>query len=567
MNRVSRRFKKSSSLHRIKLGLLFLGAMSFEVTAKAVTNQFTFGAYTSIQINVNASGQNIVGDAANEPSIAVNPLNPNNSVITWNQFDSVLSDDRETGWSFTKNGGSNWRLPSVLTPGTDRTNGVIDVDSQGNFYFQALTYAADLASVENIQVFKSLDGGNSWLGPVFAYGLAADKGWLTVDRSGGSGDGNVYVDWREGSDPNHFTRSIDEGSSFQPTDPLPGDPTFGTMKVGPNGELYVVGRTEPGVIDSTYTKDILDPFQLDISLNAKDPTAQPTFSNQALNLGGDAILFLTRANPNQYGPIGDAQVYVDSSNGAMRGNIYVLAPVQTTGSTDPQDINFIHSIDGGTTWSNPLRINDDAPGPNAWQWFAMLGVAPNSRIDAVWYDTRNSQNYGVSILYYAYSWDGGLTWSKNVPVSLPFNTLIGYPTGSIKIGDYSTLVSGVNGASVAYTATFNNEQDVYQLNVFPDCNSNKQSDVLDISDGYSQDKNGDHIPDECVISAILGDLNGDAVVDESDLNIVLAAKNTPAAGLSDPRDLNHDGEINALDARKLTLLCANPGCTGLPNNL
>src|SRR5207249_2031382 len=38
------------------------------------------GPYQSIQVNVDALGQNIVGDAANEPSIAVNPTNPLNMV-------------------------------------------------------------------------------------------------------------------------------------------------------------------------------------------------------------------------------------------------------------------------------------------------------------------------------------------------------------------------------------------------------------------------------------------------------------------------------------------------------
>jgi len=553
-------FRLDKTLPGVKLGLVFLSAIVPNLTVQAAPNQFTFGAYTSIQINVNASGQNIKGDAANEPSIAVNPLDADNMVITWKQFASVLSSMRETGWSYSKNGSAGWQLPNVLTPGTARTNGVVDVDSHGNFYFQGLVYAADLLSAENIQVFKSTDGGVSWSAPVFAYGVVADKGWMTIDRSGGTSDGHVYVDWREGSDPNHFTRSINQAASFQPTNPLPGDPTFGTMKVGPNGEVYVVGRTEPGVMNDTFTEDIQTPFQIDISLNAKNPAVQPGFSNQALDLGGDAVLYLTRENPNQYGPVGDAQVGVDTSTGALKGNIYVMAPVAPPGNNDPLDVNFIRSSDGGKTWSTPVRVNDDPPSPNAWHWFAMLGVAPNSRIDAVWYDTRNSQNYGISTLYYAYSWDGGSTWSKNVPVSLPFNTLIGYPSGAIKIGDYSTLVSGVNGAGVAYTATFNNEQDVYQLNVFPDCNSNKISDVLDISNGTSTDHNSDHIPDECVISAIVGDLNGDAVVDKKDLNLMLAAKNTKAVSATDPRDLDHDGKITALDARKLTLLCTHPAC-------
>jgi hypothetical protein len=58
-----------------------------------------------------------------------------------------------------------------------------------------------------------------------------------------------------------------------------------------------------------------------------------------------------------------------------------------------------------------------------------------------------------------------------------------------------------------------------------------------------------------------GDLNADGKVDQADLNIILAALNTPASGPNDARDLNHDGVINALDARILVTLCTHPGCT------
>jgi hypothetical protein len=39
-------------------------------------------------------GQNILGDADNEPSIAVSPTNPLNMVIGWRQFDNVTSNFR-----------------------------------------------------------------------------------------------------------------------------------------------------------------------------------------------------------------------------------------------------------------------------------------------------------------------------------------------------------------------------------------------------------------------------------------------------------------------------------------
>jgi len=60
--------------------------------------------------------------------------------------------------------------------------------------------------------------------------------------------------------------------------------------------------------------------------------------------------------------------------------------------------------------------------------------------------------------------------------------------------------------------------------------------------------------------ALRGDLNGDGKVDEDDLNIVLAALNTPATKPVDARDLNGDGIINALDSRILVTLCSRPAC-------
>jgi hypothetical protein len=58
----------------------------------------------------------------------------------------------------------------------------------------------------------------------------------------------------------------------------------------------------------------------------------------------------------------------------------------------------------------------------------------------------------------------------------------------------------------------------------------------------------------------LGDLNNDGVIDQNDVNIVTAARNTPANGPNDLRDLNGDLKIDALDARTLVTLCTRPRC-------
>jgi subtilisin-like proprotein convertase family protein len=438
----------------------------------------TFGPYTSVQVNVDALGQNIVGDAANEPSIAVNPTNPMNMVIGWRQFDTVTSNFRTAGWAYTSNGGQTWTFPGVLQPGVFRSDPALDADAQGNFYYQSLK------SNLTADVYKSTNGGVSWLAPVTEFG--GDKNWLVVDRSGGASSGQIYGIWQRfggaccGS--NVFTRSTNGGASFQAPVAVASSPTFGILAVGPNGEVYATG------IDGTVTQDF-NHFVVAKSTNAGNPAATPTFSGGRVNLGGYMQI---STGPNPGGLLGQANVAVDRSSGATRGNVYVAASVA---AGDPLDVALIRSTDGGTTWSAPVRVNDD-PSQTNWQWFAAHSVARNGRIDVIWNDSRSSGQPNLSQLYYAYSWDGGVTWSANVPVSPVFNSLVGFPNQS-KIGDYSGIVSGDTGADVAYAATFNNEEDIYYVRVFPDCNGNGISDVTDIAAATSLDCDGNHIPDEC----------------------------------------------------------------------
>ena len=92
----------------------------------------------------------------------------------------------------------------------------------------------------------------------------------------------------------------------------------------------------------------------------------------------------------------------------------------------------------------------------------MKGV--NGRIDVVWNDTRANPGSVNSQLFYSYSEDAGTTWSPNVVVGPSWNPLVGWPQQN-KIGDYSGMISDNSGASLAFAATFNNEQDVYFLRI------------------------------------------------------------------------------------------------------
>jgi hypothetical protein len=61
-----------------------------------------------------------------------------------------------------------------------------------------------------------------------------------------------------------------------------------------------------------------------------------------------------------------------------------------------------------------------------------------------------------------------------------------------------------------------------------------------------------------------GDLDGSGRIDIDDVNILNMSLNSPASGPNDARDLNHDGRIDALDARILTTLCTYPRCATHP---
>ena len=165
------------------------------------------------------------------------------------------------------------------------------------------------------------------------------------------------------------------------------------------------------------------------------------------------------ASPNPGGLLGQIWIAADPSDPSPSGAVYVLASVDPPGA-DPMDVHIIRSTDGGTTWSAPVRVNDDPAGTNAWQWFGTMSVAPDGRIDAVWADSRNDPGGYVSEVYYSFSTDGGVTWAANQVVSPPFNPHLGWPNQN-KIGDYYDMVSDAVGADLAYAATSN-------LNGIPD---------------------------------------------------------------------------------------------------
>ena len=432
----------------------------------------SLGPYTSYQVNVDANGNNRVGDAANEPSICVDRNNPNRMSIGWRQFSSVASNFREAGFAYTTNGGARWIAAGVLENNVFRSDPVLNSDTAGRFFYLSL--------VQNFfdDLWRSITGGHSWtrVGPADG----GDKQWFTIDNTNSSGRGFQYQYWS--TDGNNyggrqFTRSTDGGLTWLDPINIPNSPAWGTLDVDSAGNLFIGGvNLTTGRIWCVR------------STNAKNGAVVPTFDRSTpLNLGGD-IVFSEPINPE--GLVGQVFLAVDRSGTSTNDNVYMLASVQPPGFTNGSDVMFVRSTNGGVTFSAPRRINDDPVNHAKWHWFGTLSVASSGRIDVVWYDSRNFPNNVTSQLFYSFSIDGGNTWSPNVAVSNPFNPFIGYPNQQ-KIGDYITVVSDDDSANVAYSATFNGEEDIYYVRIQPalpptDFNGDARPDLLLFNAGTRQ---------------------------------------------------------------------------------
>jgi hypothetical protein len=95
------------------------------------------------------------------------------------------------------------------------------------------------------------------------------------------------------------------------------------------------------------------------------------------------------------------------------GEVYVVfvgKPVEKP--LDDGDVYFVRSLDRGSTWSRPIRLNDDET--NRLQFFPAIAVDPKGTIHVIWGDMRDDPSEIRYHIYYTRSEDRGETWGFEV---------------------------------------------------------------------------------------------------------------------------------------------------------
>ena len=197
-----------------------------------------------------------------EPSIAVNPIDPNQVVAAFQDNAHV---------SFSTDGGRQWHAASGTAPANFLVSGDVSVtyDNRGHailcyIAFDKLgttDYWAHNATRNGIFIRRSLDGGRTWEAKdfsVIAHPTAPeipfeDKPYVVADNTRSRYAGNLYVGWTHFTLEDStilFSRSIDGGKTWSTpitistTPGLPRDDT-GALEgfdaaIGPDGTMYAV---------------------------------------------------------------------------------------------------------------------------------------------------------------------------------------------------------------------------------------------------------------------------------------------------------------------------------------
>lgn len=365
----------------------------------------------------------------NEPSIAVNPVNPQQLVVAWQVNASAA-------WS--TDGGQTWTTAQATALKDYRISGDVSVtyDAFGHallcyIAFDKLgtnNYWAHNATRNGIFVRRSLDGGRTWetdASTVIAHDSTPnipfeDKPWIVADPGHERG-GNVYIGWTQFtlSETNLlFSRSTDDGKTWSKPIKLNSKPGLprddnGALEgfhgvVGPDGKLYTIWDDRDGIMmavssdgGKSFSKDrrIIDagPGYFGITGVAR--------SNGFPQIGIDPRLPSPRARSKHH--------HDEKDTG---GRLYVAWSDYTNGDVDA----FVaSSSDQGRTWSSPVRVNSDPIHDGADQFFEWMAVDPTSgAINLIFYDRRpDNQQTRVTL---ARSIDGGKKFSNYMWDDAPF---------------------------------------------------------------------------------------------------------------------------------------------------
>jgi hypothetical protein len=347
-------------------------------------------------------------DDAAETYLAVNPTNPSNFVAVWIQ--GPLQNNIAAA-SF--DAGATWQqvpLPfSICSGGPYVATGDpwLSFASNGDLYCVALA-GADPSAAYTL-VTKSVDGGLHW-SPLVALDtpdFAPDKCTITADPTDSR---FVYAGWVRQISKKYnaiaFARSTNGGNTWEPTRSILQSP-LGQFDYNPQ-VLVLPDGTLVNMIEVQYQKPnhpvTSQNVQVMRSTDRGRTWSTPTIAVEMQTiLRQDSSGFTLTVDPDNGQLVRDSDdpsFAVDNRN----GNLYAVWEDGRFSNFQYNDIAFSMSLDGGLTWSFPIRINQtplNISPLNRQAFYPVIAVGRNGTIAVTYYDFRfNTSDPGVPTDYW-----------------------------------------------------------------------------------------------------------------------------------------------------------------------
>ncbi|MFT6244934.1 MAG: hypothetical protein ACJA0U_002428 [Salibacteraceae bacterium] len=389
---------------------------------------FIIGACSSVKVVVLEKPEGSIYIAAQtEPSIAIDPKN-NQHIIAG----AILDEFYE---SF--DGGKSWDAQNVKSTYGVYGDPVMMFDTASQIYYFHLASYVETSHLDRIvcqtKEPTSLDlstptSFNNGTFPTPNGTKVQDKQWTVVNQE----TNEIYMTWtqfdaynsksKEDSSFIMFSKSNDQSLTWSEPlriskhggDCIDDDNTVegAVPAVGPNGEIYVTWTGPMGLVFQKSLDGGSTWMESEIVL-------QEQFGGWTLEVPG-----IYRAN-------GLPILKCDLSNGSNRGNLYLNWCDQKNGE-DNTDSWMMKSTDGGATWSDRIRVNQD--GSNKHQFFTWMTIDQSSGyLYFVYYDRRNYDDTQTDV-YLSTSRDGGKTF---VDTKISKKAFI--PSVEMFFGDYLNI--------------------------------------------------------------------------------------------------------------------------------
>src|SRR5262245_26241438 len=239
---------------------------------------------------------------------------------------------------------------------------------------------------------------NSWTHyPCVHNGFADDResGWADNNPSSPF-FGRMYVSWNDynvfNCGPNigslFVTFSSDNGNTWHsPVQVCNGGEARNTQITGDmagSGEVYIAGMDEGG--GGFPHNDINRLFKsTDGGVTWTNPYNGPSFPGPGVTSSGYFACM--------FNDLGAYWRHEGWGEPAAFGNFVHLVYAQHGDGSDPGDVYYIRSTDGGSAFGTPFKLNTD--GGTRPQWQPNLPVSPAGTLLATWYDARETANCAV----------------------------------------------------------------------------------------------------------------------------------------------------------------------------